>query len=507
MYQLNFTVRTLAPVVISLKYGEINTINTERYIPGTTILGMLAWRYLQQKKANGNSIGLDEDFLHFFLDGGVIFTNGWFTRKNEYDEDAIYYPAPVSFRKSKTNEEEIYNILFTEDDFDEQTQAIESFISEEEMKQTLPVLELHHHHQRDRSTGAPAKGELFTYEAISPNQFFQGKMIGEEKYIQKLMDICGRQWTGWIGRSRNSQYGKVEFTLESPEKMGSFQNIEDEQIILTMLSHTLIHNEHGFSTLDINKLERYLYGAEIIKAAIKTRIIENFVGVWGFKKPSEMGFQAGSSFLLDIKDADREKLSGLQSTGLGERTHEGFGQIRLDSVPNELGPLYFLWYAPENQPEKPKIDLPDCAKSIVKEIVDKEIHNKIRCLAAEELIKFQDTGLAGGSLIARIEGFLNSRKNNIAGFREDINALKDIARNQLERCRSDDMTMKSFLLKNYNALEIEMIMNRGDMQTVQSICDAIDYKPEFEVDSLTLIFFKKFVSLMKKRIKSLQKEK
>ncbi|OEU62849.1 MAG: hypothetical protein BA867_10650 [Desulfobacterales bacterium S5133MH16] len=244
MYQLSFQIRTLAPVVISLNYGKINTVNTEKHIPGTTILGMLAWRYLKQTKSTSDERGaIDENFRHFFLSGEMIFTNGWITRKNKYEEDVAFYPAPISFRKSKANEKEIYDILFTDEDFDEQTQAIDYAMAEHQYTQT--ALELHHHHARDRATGSPAKGLLFTYEAISPDQVFRGTLLGDKTDLQIILDTCKKQWIGWIGRSRNSQYGKVEFSFEAikPLEMEHLSDEDNNDIVLTVLSHTLIYND------------------------------------------------------------------------------------------------------------------------------------------------------------------------------------------------------------------------------------------------------------------------
>lgn len=502
MYQLAYQIRTLAPLVISLKYGEINTVNTERYIPGTTVLGMLAWRY--KKSATGS----DADFRRFFLEGGITFTNGWFTQKNKYEENIAYFPPPVSFRKSKTNEDDVYNILFANEDFDEQTIAVESFISTEEKMRSQPKLELHHHHERDRDRGSPAEDRLFTYEAISPGQIFHGKLLGDKEYLQKLFDNCGKQWTGWIGKSRNSQYGKIEFTFDEIKALESMNlaNESNGKILLTMLSHTLIYNKLGFPTTCIHELQRYLCGAKIRQAALTSRFIENFVGVWRFKKPSETGFHAGSSFLLDIKQTDMDALSNLQATGLGERIHEGFGQIKFEKPEKEFEAFHLAQYVAEPQFEKPAIGLPDRSRSIVTAIIDEEIHNRVGILAAEKLQEFSDEKLKllSGSIVAKIEQFLKSGKNDIKKFRDNINACKDIAKDQLDRCRTKEITLKEFFLK-YD-VKLKKIMNREDMETINSICDEIGYQTELNDNILTYIYFGTFLSLMKKRIKSLQKE-
>jgi CRISPR-associated protein Csx10 len=507
MYQLSFQIQTLAPVVISLNYGEINTVNTEKHIPGTTILGMLAWRYLKQTKSPFDERDvIDENFRHFFLSGKITFTNGWLTRKNKYEEEVAFYPAPISFRRSKENEKEIYDILFTDEDFDEQTQAIDNVISMEEYQHTQTILELHHHHARDRVTGSPAEGLLFTYEAISPDQVFRGTLLGDKADLQIILDACEKQWIGWIGRSRNSQYGKVEFSFEGikPFEMEDLSDEDNKDIVLTMLSHTLIYNEWGFATTCTDDLEKYLCGAKVKRAALKSRLIENFVGIWGFKKPSEIGFHAGSCFLLDVKKADKEKLSELQITGLGERTHEGFGQIKLERSKNK--PESFDLNPEDVLLEKPDIPLPDHTRTIVQDIVDNAIYNWIRLLAAEELQKFPDEKSPSGSLIKRLEQFLNSRKNDMEKFRTDINALKGIATDQMERCRSEKMSLMSFFQNKHEADKIETILNQNEMADIQTVCHEVNYQPERNIDELTYIYFETFLSLMRKRIKS-KKEK
>ena len=502
MYQLNLSIQTLAPVIIASKYGEINTINSQKYIPGTTILGLLAWQFL---KADKHSNEPNADFYHIFLDGGITFTDAWFTRKNEYDEDTTFYPTPLSLRAMKQNEQELYDFLFVKDDFDEQTQSVNKFISKEERKLTQPDLELHHHHQRDRIKGSPVDGQIFTYEAISPHQVFKAKIKGEKEWLQKLIQKCGQQWTGWIGRSRNSQYGQVKIDLDDPVEIEPFPGIQTE-VVLTMLSHTLIYNKNGFPETSAKALEDYLFGAAVKKAVIKNTFIENFVGIWGFKKPSEMAFMAGSSFLLDLRNADADKLAALQTKGLGERTGEGLGQIKIENPPewakneDELNkPIEFSEFSRNAEVEEPDFDMPSRAKSIIKSIVDNEIYDRIRCHAAEDLKSFKN--LPKGYLISRIQRFLSYRKNDMDNFTTDINAMKDIARQHLNQCRNNKTTLK-MLLSDKNLMRIDKIMSREDMQTIQDICDEIDYQPAQDSASLRYIYYDAFLNLMNKKIKA-----
>ena len=61
--------------------------------------------------------------------------------------------------------------------------------------------------------------------------------------------------------------------------------------------------------------------------------VDNFVGIWGMKRPRAVALAAGSVFAVEKESAwtesDKERLQRLLYDGIGARTEEGFGQLRL----------------------------------------------------------------------------------------------------------------------------------------------------------------------------------
>ena len=45
-----------------------------------------------------------------------------------------------------------------------------------------------------------------------PGQIFKGEIHGIEN-LEKLKDIFGEKFLAWLGKSRNTEYGKVEIQL------------------------------------------------------------------------------------------------------------------------------------------------------------------------------------------------------------------------------------------------------------------------------------------------------
>jgi hypothetical protein len=63
MHAITYTITTLAPDVIAARYGDMNLINTEQYLPGTSVLGLLAHRVLTCKRLS-SALALTEE--HFY---------------------------------------------------------------------------------------------------------------------------------------------------------------------------------------------------------------------------------------------------------------------------------------------------------------------------------------------------------------------------------------------------------------------------------------------------------
>jgi len=134
--------------------------------------------------------------------------------------------------------------LYVDDNFDEQTESINKFCVLEKDKLTTQEVEtgLNFHHARDRKKGVSEEGKIFNYESVSPGQIFEGEITGDEKNLHNLITICENKWIAYLGRSKNAQYGQVEFEIID-EKTEIETEIEwNNEISLTFLSDTIIYN-------------------------------------------------------------------------------------------------------------------------------------------------------------------------------------------------------------------------------------------------------------------------
>ncbi|RLC16532.1 MAG: hypothetical protein DRI57_11065, partial [Deltaproteobacteria bacterium] len=385
-------------------------------------------------------------------------------------------------------------------DFDEQTRSLNQFCELDEDNIRLKNIEtlINFHHARDRKTGVSKEGHIFNYEAVSPNQTFSGEILGSETDLQNLANACEKkEWTSYIGRSRNAQYGKIRFGFmdETPIPCQEPEiEWDEEEISLTFLSNTIIYNDSGFSTTDVGVLENLL-SVEITKTFIRKSEVENFVSVWRLKKPSETCFLAGSAFLLDISESDKTRLLEFQKTGIGERTHEGFGRCRFGWQIKENLDKY------EDKPsalEKPEGPVPDKAREILRALIINSIKKQVVLTALDEQRVFKK--IPSNSLIGRLEAIIKNKSQ--AEFAKALSQLKKSAKDKLERCTNKDQTLREFLTEK--KVPTQSILNSPRNGNLIKLCGEIDYAPGSNdglASKLYQRYFSAFFSSMRKRAK------
>lgn len=504
MHKLRYHITTKAPLVISAGHGDMNMTATEKYIPGGTVLGILAGRFMNKKNIT-NQAHENEDFYNWFLLGNLKIANAYIYTKNDDDDEFVNFPVPVSIQKEKY-EEKIVDLLYF-DEPDIQTQAINTFCKlDEDTLYTKDVkTSLNFHHARDRIKGIPEQGKIFNYESIMQGQIFEGVLQGSEDDLKKLISVCGESWTAYAGRSKNTQYGEIEFTILSDKPALVEQaDIFDDEVSLTLLSDTIIYNEFGYSTTDKNEFEEYLSnlikGIKITKSFIKKGDVETFTGIWRLKKPSETCFLAGSVFLLDISKVDKNDLNKLLKNGIGERTHEGYGMCELGLQTKEA---LTQNEAQDKQVEfsKPEGSLPEQTKEILVKIIKNHITGQVQLTAFEEQAGFETKTLIPNSLTGKLQAMAKSKGKD--GFAGSIEKLKKTAQNNLANCHNKKKTLFNFI-KDKKDL-IESIMNSSVSLQVKGLCKEINYNPakdgNFE-ESLYKLYFTTFFSMMRKRKKN-----
>ena len=369
---------------------------------------------------------------------------------------------------------------------------------------------LNFHHARDPETGAPKEGIIFNYESVTSDQEFEGTISGSADDLNSLLKIYGTgSWTGYIGRSKNAQYGKIRFEIknDTPHTV-SYNGCNSTETALTLLSDTIVYNANGFSCTDKDVMAQYL-GVTVKKAFFRKGDTENFVGVWRLKKPSENCFLAGSSFLLEIADADRPKLEAFQKTGIGERTHEGFGQCIFNwQQEDELQDQ--PWEAPTLQ--KPATPIPAATQTILETLVKKAIRKQIKLDAMIDLNTFESEAkkyksvlLPSNSLIGRLGSMIGSmdsqRFKDILKNDKNLKGkkLRQTAIKQLDRCRNKNLTLINFLIAK--TVSIEKILEQTTLADVRQLCEEIGFSIEMDKafeEELYRVYFSTFFSMMRK---------
>jgi len=299
---------------------------------------------------------------------------------------------------------------------------------------------LNFHHERNYDTGVVKEGIFFNYESIDAEQSFEGWIIGEENDLNNFWNnlniansIC------YLGRSKNNQYGKVKFEIISDFKefLGELENIDikEDEISITLLSDTIIYNENGFSTTDISDFQE-LIGCKIKKAFIKSEDAESFISVWKLRSPSETCFKAGSSFLIEINEDNKNKLFELQKKGIGERTNEGFGRFTIGwQKAKEIKERDSKHFAKR----KPNEPIPEQLQKIIKNIIYNLIERKIKFEAIRKAKEFKN--IPPKSLLFRLLQIVNKDKN----LKEELKNLKKKAIDHLEKSKSEDFRLKDFI--------------------------------------------------------------
>ncbi|RKX53362.1 MAG: hypothetical protein DRP50_05990 [Thermotoga sp.] len=331
---LEFFIRTLAPVVISKQRGEQNTVNTEKYIPSSTIRGVLANAFIEKLRLK--SAHEDDRFYTLFLKGDLLTTPAYPVKDgNEY------LPAPLFLHKKKGEEEidgtELYNIL--EEVPGEKTKPLGGYVYFENggIRKHIPGTEFFFHNARERISGKATKkeGAIFYYEAIKEEEKFKGYIMGDENLLNAIKGLYEDGFSAYVGRSKTAQYGHVEFEFGGISNLPKISKY-DKDFFLLVTSPLILFNEFGFPEASERVFKRYLERLldceiEIKASAVKVQYVESFVGIWRMKSSRVIAIAPGSCFnisLIECNDPE-DKLNRLENYGMGERAEQGFGRVRV----------------------------------------------------------------------------------------------------------------------------------------------------------------------------------
>ncbi len=482
MYRIKYRVTTLDPIIISDSTNDKNLITTNQTIKGSSLHGAFASKYI--KKHNLTESHNNTLFYDLFISDKVSFLNAVITSKNEYDEISENFVIPNNLQREKNNDAYVLD-LFGPKLEDNVTKSIVSYgtIKEgfDEDKVFLEPVEtsINFHHIRNRQKGTTEDGGIFNYESIDADQIFQGEIRGEKELLENFVSEFGGSCILNIGRSKNTQYGKVRFELIN-EITEINEEIKSALFTLSLQSETIILNKNGISEVSKDAMQNYLdniFGvdATIEKAFIKSSDTERYLSIWKMKTPSERCFAPGSSFKIKI-DSGIEKLMEVLENGIGEDTNLGFGQVKLFQIYDDK--LFVKKFDRVAHFEKPDREMPTLVKSMITKRIEEKVLNSIKLQAIEDVKTFsQGRNIdskgklkISNSLIGRLESFV-ADLDSIEQFWEKINKIRKTSKDKLESLVFGNIYFIDFLRSNTNTNFDNYLLE------IPKLVELINYKP------------------------------
>lgn len=396
MQQIKITITALEPLVITSSSGDTVMTPSANYISGTMVRGVFADRYIKEQQL-GVEAHESADFRCLFFDK-LRFTNAM----PAYNGQPAFQ-VPFSIQKNKLGTE--LKDLLQDDNLVPGFKGvrgmavIEKVEGDHYLHKVSVAKNISFHMSRsseeERLMGRSKDGMIFNYESIDANQQFIAYVIGAGEDLQKLYETMGQQsFNGRVGRSRFTQYGSIKVQLGAIEDIQYvIKPNKNNEIFIHVLSPTIpavgtIHSAEA--TLSGLKGE-LLEGACITKVFASVTEVDNFVNIWGMKRPRVQALAAGTIYAIKKDNwdeaVDAKKLYAALAKGLGQRTQEGFGQLSIwegkDLIPAKKDAVI----------NEAALEIVPMAKNVAARIVEKYILEHLKQIAFEDALKLR--GLAG----------------------------------------------------------------------------------------------------------------
>jgi CRISPR-associated protein Csx10 len=362
LHRLRYRLQLKASAVIPRLAGDPFTVFTEHYVPGSTIRGLLAARYLASNKPDGR--------FYQLLCVDVRFLPAAPVEKEGRAEFALT-TVPHSVRRVKGSDLLVDLALRVAPEDDDEEEEDLQFSRESgwarldrvqqgqtTAKHTIAT-ELQYHHARasdpriQRALGAEQKhwepygltqteaGALFTYESVPAGQVFLGEMLGCERDLSEIRKLIpGDGATVMIGRSRGAQYGGAAQwswldaapTIVKPVADEDEEDPESEPntLIVTLVSPLLGSNRWGHPAPEFPAEQLAITGLSLKKSFVRVEWQGGYLSHQGLPRQQTPALAPGSVFVFDLNTPlSSERLAEAESRSYGFRVEDGFGRIVL----------------------------------------------------------------------------------------------------------------------------------------------------------------------------------
>lgn len=322
--KISYTIHLHSPLICKSAQG--NQAKTEDYIAGSKVLGLIA-----------RSMGND---AYQKVMNDIVVSNAYVSLN-----DNRSLPGRNSLQKIKNQsyvdgKMEIVDMMYFKNDNDKEQRTPANIDYMSDQNEVLSVeKQISYHHQRpsDKSIGraTSAAGHFYQLASICEAQTFKGFIYANRETSKQIMDAVSKLGQVRMGYGRNSEFGQIDFTLDSVEDARNKETlIHDADLLLA--SDVILYNDNGMLVADVNVLKDYLnsyFGVddiEIESPFLSYNAIGGFNVTWRRKK--QIFSALSKSSCMKIHSDTGFKASYNHSYFVGERVSEGFGEVVLEKT-------------------------------------------------------------------------------------------------------------------------------------------------------------------------------
>ncbi|MBI1390130.1 MAG: hypothetical protein GC154_16940 [bacterium] len=319
-----------------------NVIESLDYLPGTYLLPHIT-KALHK---------LGVDCRNAVARGDICVLPSYLEIENERG-----LPVPMAFSQKKGKSgfdkptESLKNQLSNQDGSDDQYKPIRTgYVSSNNptslspRRCTVPMITQTHNVVLDQSQRPDsAVGGVYSYEAISFIDNGQSVRLRSELRIRKSLvaSTTGEWWKSLngsirLGRSTKDDYGVVMLDTGNPDDSSCNVTPDANQLVVWLLSDAILRDEMLRPATTAEALGKALGEQLSIELTpqdsfIRVRRVDSWNSNWGLPRPTLVAIKAGSCVkFLVTGEPNLKKLQDIEVTGIGERTAEGYGQVRFN---------------------------------------------------------------------------------------------------------------------------------------------------------------------------------
>lgn len=261
--------------------------------------------------------------------------------------------SPKGEKELEEREKVINQLLHSIPDEQQYKQLRVGYLSANPARVCTPPITVHTHnrvHDASQRPTSESGGGVYSYEAIAPSDHGKPVILRSELHLRK--SIAERLPPDWwtklegdlaLGRSKKDDYGFVTLKTGKLKPLESRAEVDGQELYVWLVSDMLIRNDRLRAEPTASCLGKELsrlLGVSVclrdssggkLDELVRIRRLDTWHVGWGLPRPSFVNLQAGSCMVFLVDGViNPTKLHQLEASGIGERTAEGYGQVRFN---------------------------------------------------------------------------------------------------------------------------------------------------------------------------------